>query len=116
MNRKPSIGSLGAPTILTPGAPDPQKLHNLDQRKGSGLYTESTNKPIFTVLTTENDVLTIEHKVRTQHQRSIYRLHVIYLGMKSALSSIVQATQNIIMSALHKQYNCKSNEYRHNHQ
>jgi len=25
MDRKPYIGSLGAPSILTPGAPDPQK-------------------------------------------------------------------------------------------
>ncbi len=26
MDRKPTMGSLGGPTILTPGAPDPQKL------------------------------------------------------------------------------------------
>ena len=43
INRKPPIGSLGAPTILTPGAPDPQKLGVKNEKKNRGVRNHAKN-------------------------------------------------------------------------
>ena len=48
MNRKPPIGSLGASTILTPGAPDPQKRGQKMKKKK--ILRDPVKNPFQTII------------------------------------------------------------------